>query len=501
MSVTGGTGNDTIDVRFGAQFDETSTVGTVAVNGGAGNDTITYTGQAPATLHGGDGDDAITDDAGAAVQVYGDDGNDTLREGGFVEAEASASLYGGAGNDTFSTGDPDYATYISGGDGTDTLDLKDSEQGPAGPTLNLNGQGPAGGTGGIGSLSLDGTLEDVYDPTGQYGGEIIGNAAGNVIDAPEASAVMGMGGNDTITLGYGQTVNGGDGNDTLVAGPDSQNDTVSGGAGTDLVDYTAATAGQTVYLDGSHPSTGDITFDGTVEQVYGSNYNDVIYGTSGNNALFGDGGNDVLVADGGTDYLNGGTGNDTVYADDGGRSVVDGGAGTDTAYIDPTGDTTGNVETIIRRRGGKVLNTRLTGTTIGTAGSYKNAGNTASKATDGNPNTFFDAPTAGGAFVGLDLGSAKAVSQIEFAPRAGYESRMLGGVFQASNSATFATATTVYTVSATPASGSLTTVNTGTRHGLPVLAVRRPGQLVLQHRRVPTVRHLTRRKAVERYCV
>ncbi len=100
-----------------------------------------------------------------------------------------------------------------------------------------------------------------------------------------------------------------------------------------------------------------------------------------------------------------------------------------------------------------------TGTAIGTAGSYGSAGNTIAKALDGNLATFFDAPTADGDWVGLDLGTAQSVSQISFAPRSGYASRMVGGVFQASTTADFSSGvTTLYTIAAAPASGSLTTV-------------------------------------------
>ncbi len=100
-----------------------------------------------------------------------------------------------------------------------------------------------------------------------------------------------------------------------------------------------------------------------------------------------------------------------------------------------------------------------TGTTIGTSGSYANSGNTISKATDGNLGTFFDAAGGNGDYVGLDLGSAESVSVIKFAPRSGYASRMVGGVFQASSTADFSSGVTnLYTVGSTPASGSLTTV-------------------------------------------
>ena len=104
--------------------------------------------------------------------------------------------------------------------------------------------------------------------------------------------------------------------------------------------------------------------------------------------------------------------------------------------------------------------TQLAGATVGTAGSYQDDGNTAARATDGNPSTFFDGPTANGNVVGLDLGTQQVVDQIAFAPRGGWATRMVGGVFQASATADFtAGVTTLYTVTATPPTGSLTTVS------------------------------------------
>ncbi len=458
VSVTGGSGNDDVQVLFGNYNDLTPTVATVSVNAGAGNDTVNYEGESPATLHGGDGNDVLTDDAGATVYVYGDDGNDVLHDGGFVTDAATANLYGGAGNDSFTLGDVDYATFISGGTGTDTLDLSytvdDAQTIITNPVLDLTGQDNHG------NVFLAGDVENIDDPLGNFTGEVIGNASGDVLDAPQAQTILGGAGNDTITFGEHASVSGGAGNDTFIPGAYGYaGATISGGAGTDVVDYSAVTTGLTIDLNGTHAGSID-TFDGTVEQAYGGSGNDLIYGTKGDNALFGNGGNDTLVADGGTDALFGGPGNDTVYADDGGASYVNGGGGTDTAYVDPAGDTTVGVATVVRRRGGVALPApvRLSGTAFGTAGSYQNDGNTIAKALDGNVNTFFDAPAANGNTVGLDLGSAKAVTQIAFAPRAGLESRMVGGVFQASNSATFASGVvSVYTVTAAPQAGVLTT--------------------------------------------
>ncbi len=102
----------------------------------------------------------------------------------------------------------------------------------------------------------------------------------------------------------------------------------------------------------------------------------------------------------------------------------------------------------------------LTGTPFGTAGSYRDQGNTIARAFDGDLSTFFDGPTADGDTVGLDLGAAQAVTQVRFAPRAGYASRMVGGTIQASNSASFASGVaTVYTISSAPPVGTLTTVS------------------------------------------
>jgi hypothetical protein len=104
--------------------------------------------------------------------------------------------------------------------------------------------------------------------------------------------------------------------------------------------------------------------------------------------------------------------------------------------------------------------TQLTGTVIGTSGSYGNLGNVISNVFDGNLSTFFDAPVGTGGWVGLDLGTARTITQISFAPRSGFAYRMLGGVFQASNSANFSTGVvTLYTVTTKPPSNVLTTVS------------------------------------------
>ncbi len=93
---------------------------------------------------------------------------------------------------------------------------------------------------------------------------------------------------------------------------------------------------------------------------------------------------------------------------------------------------------------------KLSGTIIGTSGSFNGQGNTVAKAFDSNLTTFFDAPDNSGDWVGLDLGTSKVIGQINYWPRIGWASRMLGGIFQGDNTATFSNPVTLYTITVVP---------------------------------------------------
>lgn len=102
---------------------------------------------------------------------------------------------------------------------------------------------------------------------------------------------------------------------------------------------------------------------------------------------------------------------------------------------------------------------KATGTIIGTSGSWGNQGNTIAKVFDSNLATFFDGPDASGDWAGLDfgVGVSNVIGQINFWPRAGYASRMLGGVFQGDNSPSFPNPVTLFTVLTTPPDGGVVT--------------------------------------------
>jgi hypothetical protein len=103
---------------------------------------------------------------------------------------------------------------------------------------------------------------------------------------------------------------------------------------------------------------------------------------------------------------------------------------------------------------------KLTGTPIGTPGSWSNDGNTIANVFDGNLSTFFDPPSGAlTTWVGLDLGYPKTITQIKYAPRAGYEYRMVGGEFQVSSTADFSSnVVTIATITTQPVAGVFTVI-------------------------------------------
>ena len=142
----------------------------------------------------------------------------------------------------------------------------------------------------------------------------------------------------------------------MVGGPG--NNTVKGGAGSNTVDFSAAPAGVSVNL-----ATGKATggWGGTqtvsgVQNITGSNFNDVLKagakgGTlkdgNGNDLIVGSpGGHDNLTAGsgndtficgtGGSDTVRGTTGNNTIFCRNGLPDNIDGGSGYNTAQVDPT---------------------------------------------------------------------------------------------------------------------------------------------------------------------
>ncbi|MFD3191866.1 calcium-binding protein [Sedimentitalea sp. HM32M-2] len=137
-----------------------------------------------------------------------------------------------------------------------------------------------------------------------------------------ADHIEGRGGDDRLE--------GGDGNDVLIGG--AGGDRLVGGAGVDRVDYSTSEAGIDIVLDNGNRrgDGGDAAGDrlGSIEDVTGSAFGDIVRGSNAANRIETDAGNDVVGGLGGDDVLDGGAGND-VLSGGSGRDLLIGGAGDD----------------------------------------------------------------------------------------------------------------------------------------------------------------------------
>lgn len=184
-----------------------------------------------------------------------------------------------------------------------------------------------------------------------------------VVDAGAGNdAVTTSGGNDKLIGGPGaDTLNAGAGDDELFS--DEGDDLLIGADGNDLyrfkffsdkelvdsqgddtltfedvpegtgvvngITLNLGTVGtqQKVYENGT--TIGNVTLNGSFENVIGSAYKDALTGNESANNLFGGDGDDSIVASGGDDTIGGGDGNDTIDGGSGANDSIFGGGGDD----------------------------------------------------------------------------------------------------------------------------------------------------------------------------
>jgi len=332
--LTGGGGNDTLEIGYGDDADggtgtnrlivslqgATSGVtfnfgsilaGTTTIGGGtikniqavdtvwgsAFADIIIMPSQAfTATVHGGAGNDTIGGGT-TALAIYGDDGDDTL-----TGTAGNDTIEGGAGNDTITGGAG--LDIIRGGAGYDFIRIGDGDF-VAGEVYD------AGADGGrlvvTASTVVDLSTATVTSFSDLYGGSVklsgaqfvqFGSITGSIVTLTDGGTITG---NVFVTPLYNTVIN--------LAPVD-----------------TVFNAVRSLGTQGD----GALTINGNIG-------NDTIYGTDLNDSLNGGGGNDTIYGGGGYDYLTGGNGNDVL---DGGGSFDDmtGGLGDDTYYVDNNGD-------------------------------------------------------------------------------------------------------------------------------------------------------------------
>ncbi len=312
--MVGGAGDDIIKGGAGVDWSsyENATAGvTVDLNKttaqdtiGAGKDTITGV----ELLYGSKFDDILTGDA-KDNYLWGSDGND--------------KLYGGAGDDHLSGGSGN--NWINGGDGFDTVDYAFSDEGV---TINLSmGAPPMGGSPLVGDwlTSVEAAMGSAHDDV------ITGNVAENYL--------FGDAGDDVINaVGGHDTLDGGDGNDYLYGSGSGTSDLLIGGKGDD---HILVVSGASVVDGGEGVDTFqvlslanlkiDLRITGDQEIAPGLHVElrniENLIGSQGNDVLIGDAKDNVLMGGAaGNDTMDGGEGSDTVtYLDDGklGSVIID----------------------------------------------------------------------------------------------------------------------------------------------------------------------------------
>jgi Ca2+-binding RTX toxin-like protein len=260
----------------------------------------------------------------APVAARGGDGSDTVLGGaGFDDFEGNVGddlLDGGAGDDSVSGGEGDDA--LNGGDGRDLAlggDDDDTVLGGPGDDVGVRG--------GAGDDTVDGGDGNDAVMGNEGRDQVLGGAGNDRVDFALSSE-------SDVAIGA-DTLQGGPGDDEFYGGPagsGSVPDEISGGDGTDTVDFSGRTAPVTVDLDGrandGEAGEGD-NVHGDVETVIGGPDDDKLTGSSVANNLDGRDGEDTLDGQGGDDMLDGRDGEDTLDGQ-GGDDMLDGRDGEDT---------------------------------------------------------------------------------------------------------------------------------------------------------------------------
>ena len=283
--LAGGDGNDGL---WGSSGDDVLEGGAGAdrMFGGPGTDTVVYwNSNAAVTINledgTGEGGHAQGDTIAEVENVDGSGFNDVLQGNGSINR-----LYGGAGDDELqgAAGDDILeggagADRLDGGNGIDTAIYQASD---AAVTVNLGDDSATGGHAeGDVFISVERIIGSIYGDT------LVGGSGINRLDGAE--------GDDVLQGGAGA-------------------DRLDGGAGSDTAVYHNSNASVTVDLGsgtftGGHAEGDEIV---NVENIEGSDYDDVLTGDSSANRLYGGEGNDMLEGGDGIDRLDGGPGVDTV---------------------------------------------------------------------------------------------------------------------------------------------------------------------------------------------
>jgi Ca2+-binding RTX toxin-like protein len=269
------------------------------------------------------------------VNVQLHDGNDRIE----YAAPHEGSVGGEVGSDVFIAGIRQAApgraiepVSYAGGSGADTISYQFADRGVRVDAANNFPNPPNDGRPGIDLESVTNDFEFIEgsnfdDP------QLFGSDRNEVIRGLNGNDVIGGGGGDDI-IDEGSAPNGAD--------------TISGDTGAnDRIFYFTRTSGVDVSLGDGRRNDGALgeqdNVGGSVEDIGGTNFRDVLTGGSPANTIDGFGGNDTITGGRGDDTLSTGTGNngvtagignDLIFARNGEIDNIDCGDNTDTAERD-----------------------------------------------------------------------------------------------------------------------------------------------------------------------
>jgi hypothetical protein len=325
--------NKTLDINGSASYALTNLEGDLDGLGSSGSLTISYSNVADnaATLKAGSGNVVVTGgDATDTITVTGLSTNHQI----FTSQAATSnfSLTAGAGSQTI-TGSNSGNDSIDGGAGSDTLSFA------GGSNVVLSITDYSTGSGGVTGQGTDqfSRIETLLGATGTDELRGIQSSSTNevlTITGSNSGTMADAAGSGSFAFSSFEQTDLAAGDDVLrITGSGSLSGRADGGAGTDLLDYSAYTAsgvevdlasGKATAIDGNAPAglVANSLVANSFENVTGSSGDDKIVGDSGANLLLGGAGNDSLDGGAGSDTLNGGSGDDLIEGGSGNDLII-----------------------------------------------------------------------------------------------------------------------------------------------------------------------------------